>query len=317
MLTTEQKKNLIVSSLSDAFSSERAFKFFVKSLKFSYQEFYSSHKKELNSIIDESANILRKNLIVSPNTTRLYRVVESLKDKYFRRGDNDFWFNLIYRFYKTEIRPKKDLEFIEPLIKGKKILDFGCGGGYLALELRKRGYVVSTTDILDYRISDVLSMPFRKMENRITIPFPADSFDSAIVKTVLHHIDEEDIPVVIKELRRVARRVVIEEDTYCLPKIVPKLAISLRQQPLLKEFLSMSCKDQKRILVLLDYYANAIVLGSLGVPEINLPFQFKTVDEWNKLFQNEGLVFNNIILYGIAPGKMHKNCQVWLAYDRK
>lgn len=316
MLNSTKSKQRFVSILRDALLSEAPLNFFIKAIKLSYVEFYHEHATELNNMIDQSVSLLRDSQKDGESVEKLYQAVERAKSECFKKGDNLYWFNSAYAKYKVDIRPKKDLKLIGEFIKGKKILDLGSGGGYLAMELTKRGFDVTMTDVLDYRVPQALSIPFKKMESPSTIPFPTDYFDCIIVKTVLHHVDEENIPKLISEIARVARRVIVEEDTYCLEESMPQLADMQKEQPLLKEFCGMSCEDQKKSLALLDYFANAIALGSLGVPEINFTFQFKPVEEWKKLFGVQKLILKHTKLFGFSEGKMHKNCQVWMIYDR-
>jgi hypothetical protein len=86
-------------------------------------------------------------------------------------------------------------------------------------------------------------------------------------------------PIVIRRLRAVARHVLIKEDTYGLPDDMEGLAETLKTQPLLRNFVSMPLDAQQQALALIDFFANAI---AQGLPEMNMPFEFKTVTEWRK-----------------------------------
>ena len=49
----------------------------------------------------------------------------------------------------------------------------------------------------------------------------------------------------------------------------------------------MTPLDQRDYMMFLDYFAN-VVVG--GLHQMNLPFQFKTLDDWLAVFSKEGFV---------------------------
>ena len=72
----------------------------------------------------------------------------------------------------------------------------------------------------------------------------------------------------------------IKEDTYGVPDHMEGLSEKLKAQPLLKSFVAMPLAVQHQVLVLIDFFSNAI---AQGLPEMNMPFEFKTVSEWRQL----------------------------------
>jgi hypothetical protein len=50
------------------------------------------------------------------------------------------------------------------------------------------------------------------------IPYPEDSIDTALLQAVLHNIEPHDLPVVIRRLARIAKHLLIKEDTYGPPE---------------------------------------------------------------------------------------------------
>jgi ubiquinone/menaquinone biosynthesis C-methylase UbiE len=93
--------------------------------------------------------------------------------------------------------------------KEDKILDLGCGPGSMTMLLKKKYFHVIPLDIKDLSFSSSVIPIIYDGRN---IPFPDDSFDTALILTVLHHdLDPERI---IQEARRVARKIIIIEDVY-------------------------------------------------------------------------------------------------------
>ncbi len=104
--------------------------------------------------------------------------------------------------------------FIESMgdVRGKKILDAGCGDGWLSVILAKRGALVSGFDISAESIAiakekarangvgDTVSFQVSSFDD---IPYAADSFDLVVGCAILHHVDIEKI---LGPLRRVLRR---------------------------------------------------------------------------------------------------------------
>jgi hypothetical protein len=179
--------------------------------------------------------------------------------------------------------------------------------------MSQSGYEVSTTDVIDYRVDIAKHLPFRAMSSPTDIPYPDNSFDTAIIKAVLHHINEPDLPIVIQELCRVAKRLIIEEDTYAVPGDTPGLQKLTESQPQLRKFMALSIEDQLQALMLIDYFANAI---AQGVVEMNFPFQFKSIPQLKTLLEQNELRLTNVKLLGFQDGAVNKSCHVWLIADK-
>ena len=93
---------------------------------------------------------------------------------------------------------------------GRDVLDLGCGGGFLAEELARRGANVTGVDPSQPAIDiarDHAGANFLKINYQVgtgeRIPFANDSFDIVVCVDVLEHV--EDLPRVIMEVRRVVR----------------------------------------------------------------------------------------------------------------
>ena len=94
-------------------------------------------------------------------------------------------------------------------VKGKKILDVGMGSGSIACLLNKKGLTVTSVDVANLSIYEDLKPVIYGGHK---LPFKDNQFDTAVIIHVLHHC--EDGLEVLKEAKRVAKRVVFIEDTY-------------------------------------------------------------------------------------------------------
>ena len=92
---------------------------------------------------------------------------------------------------------------------GERILDIGSGTCQVAEAFIARGFNVSTLDIADKSLVPALHP---QVFDGGRLPYADDSFDVALLLTVLHHIPRPDDT--IAEARRVARRVIIMEDVF-------------------------------------------------------------------------------------------------------
>src|SRR5258708_35284644 len=129
---------------------------------------------------------------VDPN--QLVNVTSALLEDTFRKSDPSFWFNRIYHQYKTQTKPEIDFQQLKKLLPGKRVLDYGCGSGYLAARLAKGGYNVFTTDVLDYRYAEARRLPFVQMAGPTDIPDADDSADVAAVQAGVPPYKTQDFP---------------------------------------------------------------------------------------------------------------------------
>ena len=81
---------------------------------------------------------------------------------------------------------------------------------------------------------------------------------------------------------------------------------------LMTHYLGLTPRQQYLALVLLDFVPNIVVLG---ISNMNLPFQFKTVAEWQRLLQSNGLRPGHIQMAGFEIHRMHPSCRAWILCD--
>ncbi len=287
--------------------------FVTRSVKTGYREFFGEFSNEVCGMVDQSFDRLCHSQRYGVDPGRLVEATSALLLDTFRKSDPTFWFNRIYHQYKTQAKPEADFQQLRALLPGQSVLDYGCGSGYLDTRLAEGGYKVFTTDVLDYRYEEARHLPFVQMSSATDIGYPADSVDVALVLAVLHHINPEDLSRVIRRLSTVARYALIKEDTYGLREGTEGLAEKLAVQPLLQDFVKMTIEAQQQVLVLIDFFSNAI---AQGVPEMNMPFEFKTPTAWEEVLLQNGFRVNRSVVAGFESGRMHKSCHLWLVCER-
>lgn len=93
-------------------------------------------------------------------------------------------------------------------VRGRRVLDAGCGSGPLAAELLRRGAVVTGLDaspamveLARRRLGD--DVPLHVGDLAEPLPFADDSFDDVVASLVLHYLEDWGAP--LAELRRVLR----------------------------------------------------------------------------------------------------------------
>jgi len=89
------------------------------------------------------------------------------------------------------------------LEKGSKVLDAGCGAGYVAIHLATVGYRVHGIDLVDHHIVKARrNVETRGLEGKITVTnsdyhhldaFADDSFDGAYTMETFVHATEPEI----------------------------------------------------------------------------------------------------------------------------
>jgi SAM-dependent methyltransferase len=101
-------------------------------------------------------------------------------------------------------REGADLELLVSWAEGETALDVASGGGHTANRLRAAGFRVTTLDPAPGMRADVLAPAEH-------IPFADSSFDVVTCRIAPHHFD--DVEASMREMARVASRLVLIEDT--------------------------------------------------------------------------------------------------------
>ncbi len=111
-----------------------------------------------------------------------------------------------------EAHQRELLAYTRPFF-GKTNLDIGCGNGITSFILqRELGISPTLCDVTDIRAAEARAFPFYRIDSG-RLPFPDQSFDSAYLQYVLHHLPTEPaVEKLLAEARRVARRIIIVEE---------------------------------------------------------------------------------------------------------
>lgn len=93
---------------------------------------------------------------------------------------------------------------------GDRILDVGCGKGYLVYEFTQAipGVQVAGLDISQYALDHAKEevRPFLTKGNATSLPFPDKSFDLVISLNTLHNLQLPELEMALKEIERVGKR---------------------------------------------------------------------------------------------------------------
>ena len=136
-----------------------------------------------------------------------------------------------------------------PNISGKSVLSVGCGDGSIESMMQDAlGIEVTGVEVTRYSRQDIRI----ELYDGKTLPFPDNSFDTTIFVYVLHHTN--NIEGLLREAARVTRkRILILDHIY-------------------------TDRFDRAMLKAYDYLANL----PYGIP---VPFNFRRVGEWNRLFR--------------------------------
>lgn len=124
-------------------------------------------------------------------------------------------------------------------IRGKKLLDLGCGAGEAAVYFAKKGADVTASDVSNGMLNVVKKVAERHKVNLQTkqsyshkIDFSDETFDIVYAANLLHHVDIEDT---VKDVHRVLKKggIFVSWDPLALNPLINayrRIAISVRTE---------------------------------------------------------------------------------------
>lgn len=110
------------------------------------------------------------------------------------------------------------------LKSGDKVLDIGCGKGFLVLDMMEAlpGLDVFGLDISDYALKNCHPKVVGRLQKgtAIDLPFPDHSFDAIISLNTLHNLDRPNCIKALQEIERVTRssKAYVQVDSYRTPQ---------------------------------------------------------------------------------------------------
>lgn len=160
------------------------------------------------------------------------------------------------------------LQFIKAFVKkGDTVLDVGCGNGKFGKSVADAfGAKVSGIDVVDYADAEI---PVAFYDGH-TIPHKDKAFDVVILAFMLHHVKHQE--ELLKEALRVSKdKVIIFEDVYFSPW----------------QWLFVAWNDLYTNIL---FGAVRVIKGEAGkgLLSIPMPFAFRSVKGWNKVFAKYG-----------------------------
>ena len=138
------------------------------------------------------------------------RLVARKFDKDFFDGDRKYGYggyNYNPRFWTSVV---KDFSDYYKLKDGSKILDIGCGKGFMIYDFLQHNnkYIVKGIDISDYAVEN--SMPEVKdnveVGNAKELKFEDNFFDLVISINTIHNLEKEDCATSLREIERVSKK---------------------------------------------------------------------------------------------------------------
>jgi len=102
-------------------------------------------------------------------------------------------------------------ELITRFVKGRRLLDAGCGNGWVSRFFRQHGYRVIGVDVSDHvlqmnrlysRLSKTRPIKIVKA-SLVNLPFRSASFDTIVAAEVLEHLSSRDLKRALAEFARV------------------------------------------------------------------------------------------------------------------
>lgn len=205
-------------------------------------------------------------------------------------------------------------------VSGRELLEVGTGRGWIAHQLTKklgRGVSIAQTDVSDYREPVVRANPqlrFVAVPSDDPFPFAPESFDTAVIIYVLHHVPggAQWRTFVERAMSVVRRRLIILEDTYLARDELRTLRFD--QMAAMDQFLDLSAEQQQWALSFLCTLGNRVDGGGANVPT---PCTFKHYDQLRVDLQKilRPRQYSSEFL-GIPKSKVYLNAETFIVIDK-
>jgi len=319
-----------------SFKNERAREFVRRLMLRSYTDAVLEHHpgtitreqvyRKCKYLTDEILAQTQKNIEQPDKINALFNRLSRVKP-----GPASIWFEEFDSAYKNYKHTRKlfiQLNHLKPFLGGNSFCDIGCGGGDLVYFL-KNNYPqfkeYAGIDVIDWRTEEVKdSINFQILDFSQPGTRSKKKYDTLTCIAVLHHVGEsaESLSIFLQNVKSAISgngRLIIEEDV-----ILPKPEIQsnnyykkqveerMKDQPLFSEFIELGEADQKDIFILIDVFAN-VITG--GISDMAFPFGFKTINEWNELFIENGFEIEDVSIKGFQIGLFNRSSHVYFVLN--
>ena len=315
-----------------SFNNDRSREFVKRLMLQSYTEAILEHHPDIISkeriyskckyLIEETFGQIKKNIDhperISALFNRLSRVNPKRASIWFEE------FDCAYENYKHTKKLFIQLNNIKPFLKGNSYCDIGCGGGDLVYFLKNnfpQFKEYAGIDVIDWRTEEVKdSINFQMLDFSQPGTRSQKKYDTLTCIAVLHHVGNtaESISVFLQNVKSAISdngRLIIEEDVilpiseiqsdnYYKEQVEEKM----EDQPLFSEFIKFDKAVQMDVFILIDLLANAL---TGGISDMAFPFGFKTINEWNELFIENGFEIEDVCIKGFHTGLFNRSSHVY------
>ena len=138
------------------------------------------------------------------------RIIARRFDKEFFDGNRKNGYGGYYYNSKFWTEVVKDLNNFYKLKNGSKILDIGCGKGFMLFDFMKLNpnFVLEGIDISDYAITNAVPevKKFLKVGDAKSLPYVDNSFDLVISINTTHNLEINQCKKALSEMERVSRK---------------------------------------------------------------------------------------------------------------
>ena len=138
------------------------------------------------------------------------RIIARRFDKEFFDGDRKNGYGGYYYNSKFWTEVVKDLNNFYKLKSGSKILDIGCGKGFMLFDFMKLNpnFVLEGIDISDYAITNAVPevKKFLKVGDAKSLLYEDNSFDLVISINTTHNLEINQCKKALSEMERVSRK---------------------------------------------------------------------------------------------------------------
>lgn len=198
----------------------------------------------------------------------------------FEEHNSDFYdwsyYESLERRYNSGAQSNKLVTLFQLLgdIKGKTILDLGCGGGFFAAQCKERGANVIAVDYAKSAVAFARDR-FPTLDVRVASAytlseFQENQFDSVLLIDVIEHVSDQQS--VLKEIQRIMKphgllviSTDLEDTVWNLEWMKSPIWFSLRFSKAGREYLKIK-KEESLNPMRTNYHASHI--GLLSFPEI-------------------------------------------------